>query len=123
VRRDPVLKLALSLLNKNGCGVEELCTMPVLLFYYLLIYNETVNPDSAQVEQIRHTELLQAIWLSTGNIRKEDIPNFNIHELDSLNLISTKTIKEQKEEREKRIAEQQKKNMLQWMGVKPNGTK
>ncbi|POU02314.1 hypothetical protein C3369_07555 [Escherichia sp. ESNIH1] len=97
--------------------------MPVLLFYYLLIYNETVNPDSAQVEQIRHTELLQAIWLSTGNIRKEDIPKFNIHELDSLNLISTKTIKEQKEEREKRIAEQQKKNMLQWMGVKPNGTK
>lgn len=123
MRRDPVLKLALSLLNKNGFGVEELCTMPVLLFYYLLIYNETVNPDSAQVEQIRHTELLQAIWLSTGNIRKEDIPKFNIHELDSLNLISTKTIKEQKEEREKRIAEQQKKNMLQWMGVKPNGTK
>lgn len=123
MRRDPVLKLALSLLNKNGCGVEELCTMPVLLFYYLLIYNETVNPDSAQVEQIRHTELLQAIWLSTGNIRKEDIPKFNIHELDSLNLISAKTIKEQKEEREKRIAEQQKNNMLQWMGVKPNGTK
>ncbi len=97
--------------------------MPILLFYYLLIFNETVNPDSAQVEQIRHTELLQAIWLSTGNIRKEDIKKFNIHELDSLNLISAKTIKEQKEEREKRIAEQQKNNMLQWMGVKPNGTK
>ncbi|GAL57867.1 hypothetical protein EV102420_08_03300 [Pseudescherichia vulneris NBRC 102420] len=123
MRRDPILKLGLSLLNKNGCGVEELCTMPILLFYYLLIYNETVNPDSAQIEQIRHTELLQAIWLSTGNIKKEDIHKFNIHELDSLNLVSNQTLAERQVEREKRIAEQNKNNMLTWMGVKPNGTK
>jgi len=103
--------------------VEELCTMPILLFYYLLIYNETVNPDSAQIEQIRHTELLQAIWLSTGNIKREDIPKFNIHELDSLNLVSNQTLTERQVEREKRIAEQNKNNMLTWMGVKPNGTK
>jgi len=103
--------------------VEELCTMPILLFYYLLIYNETVNPDSALIEQIRHTELLQAIWLSTGNIKKEDIPKFNIHELDSLNLVSNQTLAERQVEREKRIAEQNKNNMLTWMGVKPNGTK
>lgn len=103
--------------------MDELCTMPILLFYYLLIYNETVNPDSAQIEQIRHTELLQAIWLSAGNIKKEDIPKFNIHELDSLNLVSNQTLAERQVEREKRIAEQNKNNMLTWMGVKPNGTK
>lgn len=46
---------------------------------------------------------------------------FSIHELDSLNLISNKTVKEQHGEREKRIAEQQKNNMLKWMGVKIDG--
>ncbi|MBK4474082.1 hypothetical protein JJQ32_23090, partial [Enterobacter hormaechei] len=78
-------------------------------------------PDSSQIEQIRHTELLQAIWLSTGNIKKEDIPKFSIYELDSLNIISNKTLAEQHAEREKKIADQQKANMLNWMGVKPNG--
>ena len=102
--------------------MEELCTMPILLFYYLLIYNEAVNPDSAQIDQIRHAEILQALWLSTGNVKKEDIKKFSIHELDSLNLISNKTISEQQAEREKRIAQQQKNNMLTWMGVNKDGT-
>lgn len=124
------MKTGLSLLNKHGCAVDELCNMPILLFYYLTIYNEIVNPDSAQVQQIRHTELLQAIWLSSGHIKKEDLPKFNIHELDSLDLVANKTLAELQEEREKRIAEQNKiqatnnkNNMLTWMGVKPNGTK
>lgn len=95
--------------------------MPVLLFFYLLIFKGSVDPDSSQIEQIRHTELLQAIWLSTGNIKKEDIPKFSIYELDSLNIISNKTLAEQHAEREKKIADQQKVNMLNWMGVKPNG--
>lgn len=95
--------------------------MPVLLFFYLLIFKESVDPDSSQIEQIRHAELLQAIWLSTGNIKKEDIPKFSIYELDSLNIISNKTLAEQHAEREKKIADQQKANMLNWMGVKPSG--
>ncbi|HHA2355732.1 TPA: hypothetical protein ACOEP5_000005 [Enterobacter hormaechei subsp. xiangfangensis] len=101
--------------------MDDLYTMPVLLFFYLLIFKESVDPDSSQIEQIRHTELLQAIWLSTGNIKKEDIPKFSIYELDSLNIISNKTLAEQLAEREKKIADQQKANMLNWMGVKPNG--
>lgn len=101
--------------------MDDLYTMPVLLFFYLLIFKESVDPDSSQIEQIRHTELLQAIWLSTGNIKKEDIPKFSIYELDSLNIISNKTLAEQYAEREKKIADQQKANMLNWMGVKPNG--
>jgi len=101
--------------------VDDLYTMPVLLFFYLLVFKESVDPDSSQIEQIRHTEILQAIWLSTGNIKKEDIPKFSIYELDSLNIISNKTLAEQQEEREKKIAEQQKANMLNWMGVKPHG--
>ncbi|MES3530075.1 hypothetical protein [Enterobacter hormaechei] len=101
--------------------MDDLYTMPVLLFFYLLIFKESVDPDSSQIEQIRHTELLQAIWLSTGNIKKEDIPKFSIYELDSLNIISNKTLVEQHAEREKKIADQQKANMLNWMGVKPNG--
>ncbi|HAS1166817.1 TPA: hypothetical protein U6L14_004916 [Klebsiella pneumoniae] len=101
--------------------MDDLYTMPVLLFFYLLIFKESVDPDSSQIEQIRHTELLQAIWLSTGNIKKEDIPKFSIYELDSLNIISNKTLAEQHTEREKKIADQQKANMLNWMGVKPNG--
>ncbi|HBV4973583.1 TPA: hypothetical protein MDZ92_005390 [Klebsiella pneumoniae] len=101
--------------------MDDLYTMPVLLFFYLLVFKESVDPDSSQIEQIRHTEILQAIWLSTGNIKKEDIPKFSIYELDSLNIISNKTLAEQHAEREKKIAEQQKANMLNWMGVKPNG--
>ena len=101
--------------------MDDLYTMPVLLFFYLLIFKESVDPDSSQIEQIRHTELLQAIWLSTGNIKKEDIPKFSIYELDSLNIISNKTLAEQHAEREKKIADQQKANMLNWMGVKPHG--
>ncbi|MGX9828336.1 hypothetical protein [Enterobacter roggenkampii] len=101
--------------------MDDLYTMPVLLFFYLLIFKESVDPDSSQIEQIRHTELLQAIWLSTGNIKKEDITKFSIYELDSLNIISNKTLAEQHAEREKKIANQQKANMLNWMGVKPNG--
>lgn len=101
--------------------MDDLYTMSVLLFFYLLIFKESVDPDSSQIEQIRHTELLQAIWLSTGNIKKEDIPKFSIYELDSLNIISNKTLAEQHAEREKKIADQQKANMLNWMGVKPNG--
>ncbi|EPK7656498.1 TPA: hypothetical protein PSL42_000252 [Klebsiella oxytoca] len=101
--------------------MDDLYTMPVLLFFYLLIFKESVDPDSSQIEQIRHAELLQAIWLSTGNIKKEDIPKFSIYELDSLNIISNKTLAEQHAEREKKIADQQKANMLNWMGVKPNG--
>lgn len=101
--------------------MDDLYTMPVLLFFYLLVFKESVDPDSSQIEQIRHTEILQAIWLSTGNIKKEDIPKFSIYELDSLNIISNKTLAEQQEEREKKIAEQQKANMLNWMGVKPHG--
>jgi hypothetical protein len=38
-----------------------------------------------------------------------------------LNIISNKTLAEQHAEREKKIADQQKANMLNWMGVKPNG--
>lgn len=95
--------------------------MPVLLFFYLLVFKESVDPDSSQIEQIRHAEILQAIWLSTGNIKKEDIPKFSVYELDSLNIISNKTLAEQQAEREKKIAEQQKANMLNWMGVKPHG--
>lgn len=109
------------MLIQKGCSVDELCTMPFDLFVHLYVYEEIVNPSSAKVEQIRHTELLQAIWLSTGNIKKEDKHKFSITELDSLNLISMKTIKEQSDEREKRIAEQQKNNMLNWMGIKSNG--
>ncbi|MCK6643965.1 hypothetical protein L8S64_10350 [Enterobacter bugandensis] len=101
--------------------MDDLYTMPVLLFFYLLVFKQSVDPDSSQIEQIRHTELLQAIWLSTGNIKKEDIPKFSIYELDSLNVISNKTLAEQHAEREKKIADQQKANMLNWMGVKPNG--
>ncbi|EIS2836063.1 hypothetical protein MOV73_000875 [Raoultella ornithinolytica] len=101
--------------------MDDLYTMPVLLFFYLLVFKESVDPDSSQIEQIRHTEILQAIWLSTGNIKKEDIPKFSIYELDSLNIISNKTLAEQQAEREKKIAEQQKANMLNWMGVKPHG--
>ncbi|UAN42540.1 hypothetical protein KGP24_08910 [Enterobacter sp. JBIWA008] len=101
--------------------MDDLYTMPILLFFYLLVFKESVDPDSSQIEQIRHTELLQAIWLSTGNIKKEDIPKFSIYELDSLNIISNKTLAEQQAEREKKIVEQQKANMLNWMGVKPNG--
>ncbi|EOV2735870.1 hypothetical protein ACOMQ5_000793 [Enterobacter cloacae] len=101
--------------------MDDLYTMPVLLFFYLLVFKESVDPDSLQIEQIRHTEILQAIWLSTGNIKKEDIPKFSIYELDSLNIISNKTLAEQQAEREKKIAEQQKANMLNWMGVKPHG--
>ena len=101
--------------------MDDLYTMPVLLFFYLLVFKESVDPDSSQIEQIRHTEILQAIWLSTGNIKKEDIPKFSIYELDSLNIISNKTLSEQHAEREKKIAEQQKANMLNWMGVKPHG--
>lgn len=95
--------------------------MPLSLFIHLFVYEELINPSSAKVHQIRHTEILQAIWLSTGNIKKEDMGKFSIHELDSLNLISNKTVKEQHGEREKRIAEQQKNNMLKWMGVKIDG--
>ena len=98
--------------------MDDLYTMPVLLFFYLLVFKESVDPDSSQIEQIRHTELLQAIWLSTGNIKNEDIPKFSIYELDSLNIISNKTLAEQHAEREKKIADQQKANMLNWMGVK-----
>ena len=101
--------------------MDDLYTMPVLLFFYLLVFKESVDPDSSQIEQIRHAEILQAIWLSTGNIKKEDIPKFSVYELDSLNIISNKTLAEQQAEREKKIAEQQKANMLNWMGVKPHG--
>jgi len=94
--------------------------MPVLLFFYLLVFKESVDPDSSQIEQIRHTELLQAIWLSTGNIKKEDIPKFSIYELDSLNIISNKTLAEQHAAREKKIAEQLKANMPNWLRVQPN---
>ncbi|WP_426729304.1 hypothetical protein [Enterobacter cloacae complex sp. 357B1] len=84
-------------------------TMPVLLFFYLLVFKESVDPDSSQIEQIRHIELLQAIWLSTGNIKKEDIPKFSIYELDSLNIISNKTLAEQQAERGRRRLQNNKK--------------
>ncbi len=102
----------------KGCGVEDLCTMPFSLFIYLFVYDTFVEPNSSRIEQVRHTEILQAIWLSTGNIKKEDLKKFSITELDSLNIINNKTIKEQAEEREKRIAEEQRANMLNWMGRK-----
>ncbi|MCD1388286.1 hypothetical protein [Escherichia coli] len=98
--------------------MEDLCTMPFSLFIYLFAYDTFVEPNSSRIEQVRHTEILQAIWLSTGNIKKEDLKKFSITELDSLNIINNKTIKEQAEEREKRIAEEQRANMLNWMGRK-----
>ncbi|EEW7495318.1 hypothetical protein AUQ12_16130 [Escherichia coli] len=106
------------MLMTKGCGVEDLCTMPFSLFIYLFVYDTFVEPNSSRIEQVRHTEILQAIWLSTGNIKKEDLKKFSITELDSLNIINNKTIKEQAEEREKRIAEEQRANMLNWMGRK-----
>lgn len=102
----------------KGCGVEDLYTMPFSLFIYLFVYDTFVEPNSSRIDQVRHTEILQAIWLSTGNIKKEDLKKFSITELDSLNIINNKTIKEQAEEREKRIAEEQRANMLNWMGRK-----
>lgn len=106
----------MQLIVNKGCGVEDLCTMPFSLWIYLYVYQEIVNPSSSRIDQIRHTELLQAIWLSTGNVPKENIKNFQLTELDTLNLIDGKTTKEQAEEREKRIAEQNRSNMLTWMG-------
>lgn len=77
---------------------------------------------------MRHCEIMQALWLSTGNIRKEDMHKFSTKEFDSLGLLSNKTRAEQAEERiekEKQIAEEQAKqqraSMLAWMGVKPDG--
>ncbi|MEB8046868.1 hypothetical protein NGI02_01160 [Escherichia fergusonii] len=98
--------------------MEDLYTMPFSLFIYLFVYDTFVEPNSSRIDQLRHTEILQAIWLSTGNIKKEDLKKFSITELDSLNIINNKTIKEQAEEREKRIAEEQRANMLNWMGRK-----
>ncbi|EFN4050392.1 TPA: hypothetical protein N8030_002967 [Escherichia coli] len=98
--------------------MEDLYTMPFSLFIYLFVYDTFVEPNSSRIDQVRHTEILQAIWLSTGNIKKEDLKKFSITELDSLNIINNKTIKEQAEEREKRIAEEQRANMLNWMGRK-----
>lgn len=102
------------IVNK-GCGVDELYAMPLNLFLALYVYEEIVNPNSAQIQQIRHTELIRAIYLSTGNVPKQHLGNFTLTELDSLNLISNKTMAEQAEEREKRIAEEQKKQMLSWI--------
>ncbi|EOU9592079.1 hypothetical protein ACOJEA_004779 [Klebsiella aerogenes] len=95
--------------------MDELYTMPFILFIYLYVFTEIVNPDNARIDQIRHTEMLQAIYLHTGNVSKEHLSKFALGELDSLNLISSKTLREQAEEREKRIAEQEKNNMLSWM--------
>lgn len=108
--------------------MDELYTMPLLIFFYIYVYDTVIDPNSAQVDQMRHCEIMQALWLSTGNIRKEDMHKFGTKEFDSLGLLSNKTRAEQAEERvekEKQIAEEQAKqqraNMLAWMGVKPDG--
>lgn len=81
---------------------DEIMSCPFLLFQYLMVLDALIEPSGGYIEQIRHGQLLSAIYMSSGNVSKNDYDKFSPLALADMNgLISGKTQEELLQDRKK----------------------
>lgn len=62
--------------------------MPLSLFNMLFVYENYVEPNGARIDQIRHAQVLETLYKSSGNLSKEGIRSISINDFDMYGLIS-----------------------------------
>ncbi|MCW2478119.1 hypothetical protein [Candidatus Symbiopectobacterium sp. NZEC135] len=82
-------------------GYDEIMSMPFLLFQYLMVLDQLIEPSGAYIEQMRHAQTLSAIYLSTGNVKKSDFDKFAPMNFDYIGVLSGKTQEELLQDRKK----------------------
>ncbi|WP_370557714.1 hypothetical protein [Edwardsiella tarda] len=98
-------------------GIDELLSLSLSSFMHLMIYQD-IYKTNPYGDQLRHTELIRSIYLSTGMVK--NVHDFDLEKLDSLGIFSDKTAAERYAERNA-IAQTQFKNFIMGIGDDPNG--
>lgn len=81
---------------------DEIMHMPFLLYCYLMVADTCCDPTGGYIDQVRHGQLLSAIYLSSGNVKKTDLGKFSPLELADYNgILSGKTQEELLQDRQK----------------------
>lgn len=83
-------------------GYEEIMSMPFLLYQYLMVLDALIEPSGGYIDQLRHGQVLSAIYMASGYVGKNDYDKFTPLALADINgLISGKTQEELIQDRKK----------------------
>ncbi|WP_370558229.1 hypothetical protein NMD96_12875 [Edwardsiella tarda] len=106
------------MIDKKGMGIDELLlSLSLNSFMHLMVYQD-IYKTNPYGDQLRHTELIRSIYLSTGMVK--NVHDFDLEKLDTLGIFSDKTAAERAAERNT-IAQNQFKNFIMGIGDDPNG--
>ncbi|CNH80826.1 Uncharacterised protein [Yersinia pekkanenii] len=102
IRCDPQVQYYLSVLARRGHSFQEMGAMPLPLFNALYIYENHIAPSGPRIDQIRHAQVLETLYKSSGNMSKEGMRSISIQDFDMCGLISGKSQQELLEEQNKK---------------------
>ncbi|WP_370553598.1 hypothetical protein [Edwardsiella tarda] len=106
------------MIDKKGMGrIDELLSLSLSSFMHLMVYQD-IYKTNPYGDQLRHTELIRAIYLSTGMVK--DPRQFDLDKLDTLGIFSEKTDAERITIAQEQ-QQQQFKNFIMGIGDDPNG--
>lgn len=102
IRSDPQVQYYLSVLAKRGHSYSEMGSMPLPLFNALYVYENFIAPSGPRIDQIRHAQVLETIYKSSGNLSKEGMRSISIQDFDMYGLISGKSTEELLQDKNKK---------------------
>ncbi|CRY67042.1 Uncharacterised protein [Yersinia kristensenii] len=102
IRSDPHIQYYLSVLARRGHSFQEMGSMPLPLFNALFVYETYIAPSGPRIDQIRHAQVLETLYKSSGNLSKEGMRSISINDFDMCSLISGKSQQELLEEQNKK---------------------
>ncbi|CQI92556.1 Uncharacterised protein [Yersinia rohdei] len=101
IRSDPYLQYFLKNVSRRGHSYQEMMAMPLALFNLLFVYESYVEPNGARIDQIRHAQVLETLYKSSGNLSKEGLRSISINDFDMCGLISGKSQEELLKQKQK----------------------
>ncbi|EKN4802481.1 hypothetical protein ACX1IQ_21070 [Yersinia enterocolitica] len=75
--------------------------MPIILFNTLCVF-DNIELSGARVEQIRHAQVMEGLYKSSGNLTKQGMKDMSISDFDMGGLISGKSLEERIEDENKK---------------------
>lgn len=101
IRSDSRIYYYLKSLNKRGHSFDEMEDMPIILFNTLCVF-DNIELSGARVEQIRHAQVMEGLYKSSGNLTKQGMKDMSISDFDMGGLISGKSLEERIEDENKK---------------------
>lgn len=92
----------MSVLAKRGHSFVEMQSMPLALCNALYVYDTFIAPSGPRIDQIRHAQVLETLYKSSGNLSKEGMRSISIQDFDMYGLISGKSQEELLQDKNKK---------------------